>query len=108
MNSRPCGGSFLPALSIIYFRRRSHGCAGFTERDWLFLFDEKLKPIPARHPREKALSLRLWLRFAALLLVVVIIGLAISFYVLPFSLGWSVSAVLLTIAGILLFVPRWL
>ena len=71
----------------------------FTERDWLFLFG---------HPREKALSLRLWLRFAALLLVVVIIGLAISFYVLPFSLGWSVSAVLLTIAGILLFVPRWL
>jgi hypothetical protein len=38
----------------------------------------------------------------------VIIGLAISFYVLPFGLGWSVSAILLAIAGILLFVPRWL
>jgi len=71
----------------------------FTERDWLFLFG---------HPREKALSLYLWLRFAALLLVVVIIGLAISFYVLPYGLGWFAGAVLLAIAGVLLVVPRWL
>ena len=67
-----------------------------------FLAVNKILPTPFL-----LLSLRLWLRFAALLLAVVIIGLAISFYVLPFGLGWSVSAVLLAIAGILLFVPRW-
>src|SRR5262249_2576931 len=37
----------------------------FTERDWLFLFG---------HPREKVLSLHMWLRFAVLWVAVVLIG----------------------------------
>lgn len=90
---------FPVVIGLVMLARRLRGQPVFTERDWRFLFG---------CPRNEVFSLRLWLRFAALLLVVVIIGLAISFYVLPFSLGWSVSAVLLTIAGILLFVPRWL
>ena len=86
-------------IGLVMLARHLRRQPAFTERDWFFLFG---------HSRKEVFSPRLLLRFAALLLVVVIIGLAISFYVLPFSLGWSVSAVLLTIAGILLFVPRWL
>ena len=40
--------------------------------------------------------------------VVVLVDLGISFYVLPYGLGWFVGAVALTIAGILLILPKWL
>jgi hypothetical protein len=50
----------------------------FTERDWLLFFG---------HPREKVFTLRLWLRFAVLLLAVVAIGFALGLYVLPYGLG---------------------
>jgi len=42
----------------------------------------------------------------ALLLVVVIIGLAISFHVLPYGLGWFAGAVIVIITGILLMAPK--
>jgi hypothetical protein len=45
------------------------GRAAFTERDWFLLFG---------HPREKALTLRLWLRFVALLLTLVVMGFALG------------------------------
>jgi hypothetical protein len=44
-----------------WIRRRP----AFTEHDWLFLFG---------HPREKVLSLHLWLRFAVLWVAVVLLG----------------------------------
>jgi hypothetical protein len=59
------------------------GRAVFTERDWLLLFG---------HPREKVLTLRVWLRFAALLLAVVVIGRALGVYVLLIGFRWSVDA----------------
>jgi hypothetical protein len=31
----------------------------------------------------------------------------ISFYVLPYGLGWFIGAVVLTIVGILLILPKW-
>ena len=71
----------------------------FTDRDWLFLFG---------HSRKEVFSLRLLVRFFALLFAVVVVGLAICFYVLPYGLGWFAGTVLLTIAGILLIVPKWL
>ena len=71
----------------------------FTERDWLFLFG---------HSRKEVFSLRLLVRFAAMLGFVVLVGLGISFYVLPYGLGWFVGAVVLTIASILFVAPRWL
>ena len=40
------------------------------------------------------LSVKLWLRFATLWLAVVIVGFAVSFYVLPYGLIWFVSALL--------------
>src|SRR5947208_16825854 len=71
----------------------------FTERDWLFLFG---------HPRKEVFSLRLLLKFAGLLLLSVLVGLGISFYVLPYGLGSSVGAVVLTIVGICLILTQWL
>jgi membrane protein YdbS with pleckstrin-like domain len=71
----------------------------FTDRDWRFLFD---------HPREKVFTVRLWLRVAALWLAVVLVGLGIVFYVMPYGLIWSAGAVLLGIVAILLVTPKWL
>jgi len=53
---------FLLVMLTRWIRER----AVFTERDWLFL---------TGHPREKVLSLHLWLRFAVLWFAVVFIGL---------------------------------
>ena len=82
-------------MVVRWFRRQPV----FTERDWLFLFG---------HSRKEVFSLRLLLRFATMLGVVVLVGLGISFYVLPYGLGWFVGAVVLTIVGILLILPKWL
>jgi hypothetical protein len=37
---------------------------------------------------------KLWLRFATSWLAVLIVGFAVSFYVLPYGLNWFVSALL--------------
>ena len=87
------------AIGFVMLVRWFRGQPVFTERDWLFLFG---------HPRKEVFSLRLLFRFAAMLGLVVLVGLGISFYVLPYGLGWFVGAVVLTIAGILLIVARWL
>jgi hypothetical protein len=71
------------------------GKAVFTERDWVLLFG---------HPREKALTLRLWLRFAIMLLVVVAIGFAL--YVLPYGLVWFVGALILDAVAALFIPPK--
>jgi len=86
-------------IGLVMVVRWLRGQPVFTERDWLFLFG---------HPRKEVFSLRLLVRFSALLLVVVLVGLAICFYVLPYGIGWFAGAVILTIAGILLIAPKWL
>src|SRR6266480_3469980 len=80
-------------IGLVMLARRLRGKTAFTERDWLFLFG---------HSRKEVFSPRLLFRFAAMLILVVLVGLGISFYVLPYGLGWFVGAVVLTIAGILL------
>ena len=87
------------AIGFVMLVRWFRGQPVFTERDWLFLFG---------HPRKEVFSLRLLFRFAAMLGLVVLVGLGISFYVLPYGLGWFVGAVVLTIVGILLILPKWL
>src|SRR5215813_10402184 len=52
-------------IALVMLVRWVRGRAVFTERDWLFLFG---------HPREKVLSLHLWLRFAMLWVEVVLIA----------------------------------
>ena len=86
-------------IGLVMLARRLRRQPAFTERDWLFLFG---------HSRKELFSLRLVLRFAALWLLVVIVGLGISFYVFPYGLEWFAGAVLIAITGILLIVARWL
>src|SRR5206468_12446031 len=86
-------------IGLVMLARRLRGKPAFTERDWLFLFG---------HSRKEVFSLRLLLRFCAMLILVVIVGLGVSFYVLPYGLGWFVGAIVLTIAGILLAAPKCL
>lgn len=50
--------------------------------------------------------MKLWLRFATLWLAVLIVGFAVSFYVLPYGLIWFVGALLLLIMGIFLIAPK--
>jgi hypothetical protein len=78
-----------------WFQRRTV----FTDRDWRFLFG---------HPREEVLTARLIIRFAALWLTVVLVGLGIVFYVMPYGLGWSAGAMLLAIVSIALITPKWM
>lgn len=73
--------------------------AAFTERDWFLLFG---------HPQEKVFTLRLWVRFAALLLTVLTIGIVLGLYVLPYGLGWFVGALILAAACVLFIAPKWL
>jgi hypothetical protein len=55
----------IPAvIGLVILLRWLQGRALFTERDWLLLFG---------HPRDKVFSLHLWLRFAVLLLAVVLV-----------------------------------
>jgi ABC-type Fe3+ transport system permease subunit len=74
------------ALAFLYLRRRSQGNAGFTDRDWRFLFG---------HPREKVLSLQLWIKFLALLFAVVLIGFGLGLLSLT-SQRWLVHKRLAT------------
>jgi hypothetical protein len=86
-------------LGLVMLTRWLRGQAVFTERDWVFLFG---------HPREKALSLRLWSKFAVLFLITITIGFALGYYLLPESRGLFAGALLFAGAGILLVAPKWL
>jgi hypothetical protein len=71
----------------------------FTERDWLFLFG---------HPREKVLSLHLWLRFAMLWLAVVLVAFVEGYVLLPFCLAAFLGAIFLTVFVVWRVAPKWL
>jgi hypothetical protein len=86
-------------LGFIYLRRRSQGHAGFTERDWRFLFG---------HSRESVFSLRLWARFLALLLTVVVTGLALGYLLAPIGVRWFLGTLLVAGLAVLIVAPRWL
>jgi F0F1-type ATP synthase assembly protein I len=91
---------FIPlVLVFMYLRRRSHGHAGFTERDWRFLFG---------HSHESVFTLRLWTRFFALLLTVVVIGLALGYLLAPIGVWWFLGALLIAGLAVLIMAPRWL
>src|SRR5262247_1418903 len=79
------------AMLVRWIRRR----AVFTETDWLFLFG---------HPREKVLSLHLWLRFAVLWVAVVLVG----YVLLPFGFVGFLGALFLTAFVIWRVAPKWL
>ena len=86
-------------IGLVMLIRWMRGWPVFTERDWLFLFG---------HPREKVLSLHLWLRFAALWLPVVLIAFVEGYILLPFGLIAFLGAVFLTVFVIWRVAPKWL
>jgi len=86
-------------IGLVVLVRWIRGRPVFTERDWLFLFGPS---------RKEVLSPRLLLTFTGLLLLVMLVGLGISFYVLPYGLGRLTGAVVLTILEIVLVVPKWI
>jgi len=71
----------------------------FTDRDWLFLLGR---------PREKVLSLHLWLRFATLWLAVVLIGFVEGYVLMAFGLASFLGAVFLTALLVWRVAPKWL
>ena len=71
----------------------------FTDRDWLFL---------TGRPREKVLSLHLWLRFAALWFIVVLIGFVEGYVLLPLGLASFLGTVFLTALVVWCVAPKWL
>ena len=73
--------------------------ARFHGKDWLFLFG---------HPREKLLSLHLWLRFAALWVAVFFIGFVEGYVLLPFGLIAFLGGVLFTALVVWRVAPKWL
>ena len=86
-------------IGLVMLVRWILGRPVFTERDWLLLFG---------HPREKLVSLHLWLRFAVLWVTVVLIGLVEGYVLLPFGLAAFFGAIFLTALVVWRVAPKWL
>src|SRR5215468_10984537 len=74
-------------IGLVMLTRWVRGRPVFTERDWLFLFG---------HPREKVLSLHLWLRFAVLWVAVVLVAFVEGYVLIPFGLAAFFGGIFLT------------
>jgi hypothetical protein len=74
-------------IALVILTRWMRRLPLFTDRDWLFL---------TGRPREKVLSVHLWLRFAVVWLAVVVIGFVEDYVFLPFGLAAFIGAVFLT------------
>jgi len=86
-------------IALVMLVRWVRGRAVFTERDWLFLFG---------HPREKVLSLHLWLRFAVLWVAVVLIGFVEGYVLVPFGFAAFLGTLFLTALIVSRVAPKWL
>ena len=84
-------------IGVLAVIRALAGKLAFTEKDWLAL---------CGHTREEVFSRRLLLRFTALWLVVVAVGLAIGHWVAPLGLWWLLG-VLTAAAVCVVVVTRW-
>ena len=86
-------------IALVMLVRWIRGRPIFTERDWLFLFG---------HPREKVLSLHMWLRFAVLWVAVVLIGFVEGYVLIPLGLAAFLGSLFLTILVVWRVAPKWL
>jgi hypothetical protein len=86
-------------IGLVMLIRWIRGEPVFTDRDRLFLFG---------HPREKVLSLHLWLRFAVLWVAVVLIGFVEGYVLLPFGLAAFLGSLFLTVLIVWRVAPKWL
>ena len=79
--------------------RLAEGTDSFHGADWLLLIG---------HPREKVLTVHLWLRFATLWFAVVLVGFAEGYVLWPFGLASFVGAGVLTALVVWRVAPKWL
>jgi len=86
-------------IGFVMLIRFIRGRSVFTERDWLLV---------TGHPRERILSLHLWLRFAALWVAVVFIGFVEGYVLLPFGLLAFLGGILLITLIVWRVAPQWL
>src|SRR5215510_9923214 len=84
-------------IGLVMLVRWIRGWPVFTERDWLFLFG---------NPREKVLSLHIWLRFAVLWVAVVLIGSVEGYVLIPLGLAAFLGSVFLTALVVWRVVPK--
>lgn len=90
-------------LRVLFLWRRS---VSLGSTDAIMTVLEALAILEAA--QEKILSLHLWLRFALLWLVVVVIGFVEGYVRLPFGLAAFLGAVFLTAFVVWRVVPKWL
>ena len=86
-------------IGFVMLTRFIRGRPVFTERDWLLV---------TGHPRERILSLHLWLRFVALWVAVVFIGFVEGYVLLPFGLLAFLGGILLITLVVWRVAPTWL
>jgi hypothetical protein len=86
-------------IGLVMLTRWLRGRPVFTDWDWLFLFG---------HAREKVLSLHLWLRFAVIWVVVVLIDFVEGYVLLPLGLASFLGGVFLTTLVVWRVAPKWL
>src|SRR5262249_46145565 len=85
-------------IGVVMLVRWMRGRAVFTEKDWLFLFG---------HPREKVLSLHLWLRFAVLWVAVVLVAFVEGYVLIPFGFAAFLGTLFLTALIVSRVAPKW-
>ena len=86
-------------IGFVMLIRWIRGRPIFTERDWLLV---------TGHPRERILSLHLWLRFAVLWVAVVFIGFLEGYVLLPLGLVGLLGGILLITLIVWRVAPQWL
>ena len=86
-------------IALVMLTRWIRGWPVFTQRDWLFLFG---------HPREKVLSLHLWLRFAVIWVAIVLVAFVEGYVLIPFGIAAFLGSVFLTAFVVWRVVPKWL
>src|SRR5262249_13757572 len=86
-------------IALVMLTQWIRGWPVLMERDWLFLFG---------HPREKVLSLRMWLRFAVLWVAVVLIAFVEGYVLIPFGLAAFLGSLFLTTLVVWRVAPKWL
>ena len=86
-------------IALVMLTRWLRGRPVFTDWDWLFLFG---------HTREKVLSVHLWLRFATLWFVVVLMGFVEGYVLLPLVSHPSLAPFFFTAFVVWRLAPKYL
>ena len=89
----------LLAFVLLLLRRKTDGKPAFTQADWRFLFGSS---------KEKVLSGNFWLRLFLATFIALSLGVIIAVFVLPYGRAVAVATLLLTLAGLVVFVPKLL